>query len=762
MGTRTGIAALMLFALATGAAAATPLGPGANVGLNDPLLEGSLAPAGETSGDPPLPLLGSTPISRSALDAAPPPTSGSGYRFVTATDDLNRDSTADFFVSEYVPGAETTSVAAVSGKDGTTKLWSHDNGRRVDFQPRPGAPNHDPPTTHVIVPDADHDNLHDVVVYSFEDHGAAFEGTLSLLSGKDGSEQWSVPILGTRQSTGPVNQIVNLPTGWTAYASGNGVRVAYKTTDITYVFKRTPQEGDPPDPSPGQGDVTMVTEHVHLLDATDGGKEKWHRILLPTTDRALYSWITGPAELDGDDEPDLVLDQWMIHNPQSDKIYDPITGDPLFVPGWGMRMKALHGNNGEDLWDVLIYEQPIRFQPPMTEEPFPILQWTHGQVLADVTGDGVPEPMALYKMNDSVMPGTVNGLFRTHFVLLEGKTGDVLFDVARIGWGFATSLSPPGASAPYVVLGTVDGYHKAPEFDMGNGQTASKFPRKEVHLSVVHATKGTPLWDWNQRYFEDSYLAYDVALRQVLHNIAPYDWDEDGVRDLLTPAQYKSFGRAQGTLYTKQHKYTILSGATGEVLRTFDAWGGVGQVLQCDEYGPEVTLANGLSRRMEVSRINGATGDTLWRKTVYFDAEHADPRIGVGLSYFSPSCSRGLQDLFFSLNLETSACSANCGGPSPPGPPGGGGGGGAPQTTSALHSIVGAIDREAHLEWLDPPLPAEIPPLPKPILPPEPLIVLPPGWTLKDTALVLGSIVPGAGVGVAFASLGRARKKDSL
>jgi hypothetical protein len=147
-----------------------------------------------------------------------------------------------------------------------------------------------------------------------------------------------------------------------------------------------------------------------------------------------------------------------------------------------------------------------------------------------------------------------------------------------------------------------------------------RFPPKEVRLAALDATDGTTSWSYQARFAQDSYTGYDLALTQYLTNLAPHDWDHDGVLDIVTPAQYKgAYGNNQLLLAAATQDFQVRSGADGSVLSTLNVWGSNGLAVSCGASDGNLTFITGHARRLDVTRIDADTGATLWRRPIWND-----------------------------------------------------------------------------------------------------------------------------------------------
>lgn len=595
------------------------------------------------------------------------------FDFAHPASDLNGDEVPDLFINRLDLRGFDSTILALSGKDGTV-LWEKSNFKYFPFWARPGEPF--PPNLDNVQPmrDLNDDGIGEVLVFGFLINTLAppdpagcvslvtITGAHRILDGRDGVELWADPYQGSilfEECTNPdLVTFTNFPTGLLYFDSPTGPRIVRKFSDVQILLLADPTcevicllglwER-----------VATTEERVQVIDAKTR-VQTWQRLLLPTENPRHYvvSWITGAAPLEGSPEYEVVLDELFTHNPHGSELYHPITGDPLVNYGRGMYVRALRGDDGENLWRTKIFEEPPWRVNAQTEDAYPVLVWVDGRMLEDVTGDGVPEVMASYLTQDSTTPSTVNGMYRTHFAPLDGRTGDKLWpenadgqswhkDRAYMGWGFATTLNTPNHTAPYLAIGTTDLFSRPPP--------GGRFPAKDIHLAVLKVSDGTPVWSLSQRFPLDTYVSYHMTLSQYLHSLAPYDWDGDGVRDVVTPAQYvKPHGKEQTILANSLHTYQVLSGTDGSLLQTLTAWGLIGQVVPCSGYSSDLTIIAGHSRRMDLSKFNGTTGELLWRKPTYNDPRLRPATAGTELLAFNARCGTA-DDVWFNFNLAEGA-----------------------------------------------------------------------------------------------------------
>lgn len=441
--------------------------------------------------------------------------------------------------------------------------------------------------------------------------------------------------------------LLDFPTGFLLYDTPEEPRFIWKTIDVIWTQVQEPVTGlyvfD-----------LIVNDHISVHDATNG-QLHWQRDLMYDTegDRVNITHITGVTDLDGDGMPDVVLEQMWVTAAQSSEVGagTPVEDSDFEMEyGRGMRMLSLDGRNGSDVWRTIIYdEDDVRSRPPRVEESFESLVFTGSQILPDWTGDNTTEVVAKFLTTESGDPASVNGQFRTHFVPLSGVDGTMLWgnEVKYQGWGHLTLLDP-GPDAGHIALGTIDLPTPVPP--------AGRFPPKDIRLAVLHAEDGTPIWDKRETFPQDSYVSYHLALNQFIDGLATFDLDGDGVNDITTPGQYVSADAGEQLLLsTATQRFDILSGVDGGVLSSFDAFGSNSLVLSCGD-AAEVTILGGYGRRIDAQRFDAATGEELWRWTIFIDSSPVSATAGVDLNFLGGRCTDDdLNRTFIGANLGISS-----------------------------------------------------------------------------------------------------------
>ncbi|HEX2021578.1 MAG TPA: hypothetical protein VHH36_02635, partial [Candidatus Thermoplasmatota archaeon] len=563
----------------------------------------------------------------------------------------------------------TVNVEAFSGATGE-RLWRFDNGVLVPLlgpYDRQGDPSPKAPDNVQRAPDVDGDGVCDLFAFNFSTEDviqappflpmasvAFYETGVHAISGRDGTDVWATTLSATRVQAQPdpffgtadVTAVLGFPTGFLAYDSPNGPRLALKLTDV----RREAVED-------GLGITTLVplfrdpvhenhvkyVETVRVLDATTG-ELRWERVLgdpsladpgsdLPTESQQRttnVSWFTGVAQLAGDEEPEIVLDQYQETSPNGNEYQDPVTGEIRLRYGRGMSVTTLKGEDGGTLWSATVVPtEPV--EPNVeNEENHETMVWTAGQIVGDLDGDGLADPVASWLAQEEAMGTTINGAFRTHFVALSGATGETRWDVAQQGWGVVQTLTGPDAERPLLGFGMVDLPSRPP--------AGGRFPPKFVREGAMDARDGTVLWSYQKQFASNSYLSFNLALLQYREALAPVDVDGDGALDLLTPAQYGSpTGADQVLLATSNHTYEIRSAADGRLLRAFRAWGPDGRAVACGDGA--ITVLSGHSRRLDWTRFDAHTGERLWRVPFHNDPAPRAATRGLDLTALGAACA---------------------------------------------------------------------------------------------------------------------------
>lgn len=581
------------------------------------------------------------------------------YRDAHTFCDINADGWNEVIINEFSLITTRSTVRMLDGRTGRG-LWVEPFGLWFHFIPqdeREGEPlpqgNVQPRNMH-NQPDLNGDGVCDFVIHSFLTQGlvptgARLVGTINAHSGVGPYLPiWTRPYEGlyarVQDPTGTAVTITvqGFPTAFIPYDSPGGPRLLFKSTD--FYFQRVTE-----------GLVTgyyaqswQTADHIFSYNATNGAL-LWQRDLnlTPNSPRTNFTWVSGVTDVNGDGEPDVVLDQAWITNPRGNiEQDDPLSGQPLFRWGQGMDVVALDGSSraaGRTLWTAVVWDDgAARINPPQQEENFEEMRRTHAYVIGDLTGDGVGDVMAQVLTQEGQEETTVNGAFRTHFVPVDGATGALPWgnQVKFQGWGFAARMERDNESR--LALGTMDLPTEVPPM--------SRFPPKDLRLAVLHGLDGTPVWSHQAQYPQDSYVGYDLALQQFQVGLAPYDVDGDGWNDLVTPGQYVGPKPGQQLLLSQATQaYEILSGATGKELRRITGFGSNGLLVPC---GPQrFVLVGGYGQHLETSAFD-LKGQEKWDAPIWLDPSPTSASAGVDLIYVGARCEGSTDNrTFLSINV---------------------------------------------------------------------------------------------------------------
>lgn len=427
--------------------------------------------------------------------------------------------------------------------------------------------------------------------------------------------------------------LVNFPTSFGLYETPTGPKIVWKTSDWHFYQVQEPLTGI-------FARSEWVSEHIQLRDASNGDAI-WREDLLfaENTNRRNYTWVSGVADINGDQEPEVFLHQMWETTPRTNNLNDPLAPDerPLYRYGRGMAALALDGRpapmDERRIWNQTLYDEGVaRANPPQMEENFESLVWTHATILPDMDNDTFPDVVAHFLTVEGNMATTVNGQFKTHFMALSGGTGQKLWDKDSKfqGWGFPASLST-GNRTQLIGIGTVDLPTAPPE--MGH------FPPKDVRLAAIEPDTGVPVWAFEEQFPQDSFVSYDLALQQYMVDLAPFDLDGDGVLDLVTPGQYvEAAADKQKLLSTATQRFDILSGATGDRLQSVEGWGSNGLAASCGR-DDSLTVVGGYGKRFDANRLNISTAAPEWHWPLYVNAAPTATTLGVDLQFAGVRCA---------------------------------------------------------------------------------------------------------------------------
>lgn len=626
-----------------------------------------------------------TPDARLAARSPPAPPD-LVYRDLRAACDLDGDGAEDVLVNNLTLGAPpshagaASEIEALSGSTGE-RLWKVDNLAYVSMpapssvpygargQAFPDAPASARPTI-----DLDEDGACDLIAFGFErlsGFSMPFVGepsvsntrfSLRALSGRTGEDLWSQDVTATTTSAsdplfGTQRNVVtkSFPTGVVTFDAPEGPRIVVKLTDLRYHMADMPiGVSGVPTLAPGKdalkgplhAEDVRITEHVRLLDARSG-EILWERILgseEPSQDVdgrfTNLTWLSGVTDLGGDDAPDLILDQVVLTTPRTTEANHPATGDTLFRYGRGARTTALDGATGGTLW-VANFLEPLAAEPNAeAEENFETLVWVRSDVTEDLDADGVPEVLATYTAQEESLSTSAAGAYRTHLIPLSGANGTALWDVRQQGWGIAQAIG-----GGLLGVGMLDVPTEPPE--------GGPFPPRFVRMLALDAATGETQWSYERSSPQNSILSYNLALSQFSETLAPRDWDGDGVRDLVTPAQESPrTDRDQVLLATSSHTYGILSGVNGKEIASVRAWGPDGRVVSCPGDEARLTVLSGHARRLELQRFDPMTGERAWRHIVHNDAAPRAATTAIDATGIGASCVEIADGTLYAVDLQ--------------------------------------------------------------------------------------------------------------
>lgn len=605
------------------------------------------------------------------------------YKDVHPVCDLTGDGIGDMVSNDIEfnsPPGQTSGPGILRAIDGATgePLWSQDNlfysrpaAARAGLAYPTGADNL------ASTMDLDGDGLCDLLTFGYDTDPSGisvpplfevasvstFYTVIRLLSGKDGSTVWESTVPGMRVSarepvlsTSRHTTSFSMPSGFLPFVGPAGPGLVLKFTDLNQTTAVIPQILNPAfvrqlyGSDPFRGDLFVetlsITERVQMIDAASGALV-WERSLGGAADARFtnMSWLAGVADFTGDGELDVLLDQMTIANPRGTELNQPMADVALFEFGRGMRLTALDGTDGATHWSIPVVDPLAVNANPPQEESHEVLSFTSAAPTSDLDGDGIADAIASYVMQEQALGTTIEGAFRTHFVPVSGVNGTMLWDVRQQGWGYARTLDGgPDAPATRIGLGMLD---------IPTPVQAGRFPPKFVRLVALDAASGEVEWSYERAFAQNSYLSYNQALAQYRDALAPYDWDGDGLLDLVTPSQYNAAtGFDQVLLAASTHTYEIKSGADGSTLATVTAWGPEGRVVACgDESARHLTVAGGHARRYDLQRYDPATGAQVWRHALFNDPAPRAAASGIDLTGAGIRCAQSDDATVFSANL---------------------------------------------------------------------------------------------------------------
>lgn len=618
--------------------------------------------------------------------------------------DINRDDVQDLL--DHVSPVEGHDTWRTSGNS-TVKVLSGAHGgdlwNRSDLKPwfvggplgNPPAPLNEALGNFFPTPDLDGDGVCDLLMYGwykyvkdyipgiflFGEHLEETYGTLRLMSGVDGHDLWNQSLIYRTRGGWFHSEYKNFFHGLLFIKDAPAHRFAYTISDYEYHYNKGGRR-----------------EEIHFADAATG-KDLWVRTygslpednILNAANTEPQTWLfnaTGPVghgDFNGDGVEDLLLSQsqtWTNKRLESPETYDRHEGL--------IQLIALDGRDGAILWNTTVWNYQDQWWVSglgQEEEPCEVVEERFTRIHRDFTLDGRPDPIFHYYTTEGyIKEGRCETTYkdaRTHVVPVDGKTGKKYWDQTAQGRGYTDVLTPfDGESQPYIALGTID--------PIGYGGRGARFPVNLVRLTVLRLEDGSPVWSYRERFAQDSSLSGKLAFVQFFRYLAPFDYDGDGLNDLLTPAQYVMPGALQVFLSTATSEYQIISGKDGSVLKTLSFWGSNSMAVPCEENLHEVTVVAGHGRRLDVIRVDAHTKERVWRQPVYNDPVVYPAVMGVELDRLGMVCDHDASKrAFFALNMGVTTYFKNRG--------------------SERFPVYGFELPQADLDWIRPDLEGEPP-----------------------------------------------------
>lgn len=467
-----------------------------------------------------------------------------------------------------------------------------------------------------VTSDLTGDGVCDVLYYAWMIRAGNGAGSLALIDGATGAPAWKFPFAWTRNNDN-VFTITDFPTGLVSAEGSLGARFAFKLTNLTYNY---------------QTSLWAIQERVFFGNASTG-QILWSRQdLITVGTRPTHTYLSGLVPSPPGQELDVAIDSVM---------FGQGCGGPTTLDA-----RVLRGSDGADAWPAIRYWNDLRLGT--SREPLEDLNLCFAgrflvRPMGDVNGDGRADLIANYmtvtQTRGTVTPGEVetrNSMFRTHFVPIDGAKGTKIWagkNIIQQGWGFGTDLNTqPLVSRGLVAVGVVD----LPVF-----AGSTRFPPKDVRLTVLNADDGSSAWGtYRDRFGLNSGLIYTQSLRQILHVLAPKDFDGDGVRDLISPARLREPNTQEQLLLSGSgHSYALISGRTGDSISTAYGFGPSGQVIPCKGEGPDqFTIMSGHARRLDVSRVNASDGSIAWRQAIHANRRPQGQTAGIDIVFVVGAC----------------------------------------------------------------------------------------------------------------------------
>ncbi len=602
---------------------------------------------------------------------------GTTHRDIQAACDLDGDGVLDLVENALETGGQgtttggETTIFARSGQNGS-ELWRADGaafnvfvGERGISLLRGGMPDPRGPNNLALTDDLNGDGVCDLVTWGLRGRLDSIvtpiigspavrnsDIVLRLLDGATGNQTWETVLPQTTVTVFDwpyrfsVNQqVLNLPTDLRVHKVGNETQILLKTTDVTLH-----QNED------RFGILELVVQNEiwtmdgrlrdHFIVFDGNGQELWRHDRPPADpNETNITWISGLTDLNNDGQPDIILDQLVLANPRGNEMEVPALNEQPYRNGRGMRMLAIDGNlggEGEILWASEI--RPLVPVEPQTdnEEGVEVLSWTHARLGSDVTGDGVPDIMAQWLGIEQLAGVSIDGSARTHFLRLDGATGEIAWQALVQGWGFVHELG--------------SGTYAAATTDLPSQGSTQFLATKGARLVGLDGESGERLWTREQDLIQGD-AAFAMAQWQWYHDFQTGDMTGDGIVDPVMPARMiGALGTEQVFRATARVAFDRIDGATGDLLGSYEAWGLSGVMTSCGDGVAGAFV--GHSERLELVRwqqdpdLLQPVVDPTDRHQLWSLAEPRSSTLGVDLVGLAASCEATREGLLISSNME--------------------------------------------------------------------------------------------------------------
>lgn len=609
------------------------------------------------------------------------------YRDAFPVCDVDGDGVEDVVVNRLEPlGRGSVSPADIiiemhSGIDGR-ELWSREHFQHLEPAQgvlnyvRGAEPGFGAPDNLFRVGDLDGDGVCDLIVYGTLRFTFAsvpiwatasignFSVTVAALSGATGDFIWSQVHEGSVTTARDVlvgsyaaARMENIFTGLMIVPGVDGPLLMMKTTDVVVTEAHDPGlvgTAVPVFNGPYDTVDREVTDHVTLMDAATGNVH-WVRDILTEENQATVAtrWITSLAQLTNDNHYDLLVEEVLDTNPQSDSVFLPMGIGQAADAGRGLQVRVLDGDpagTGEDVWVREIVPPEAARPAAGFEENRESLIWSHILPLPDLDEDGYEELGLRYMAAELGLSGTPLGDFKTHVVPLAGFDGTPLWDVRVQGWASIQSLGTDH-NAP-IALGTAD-------LTAGGTQAtnAGRAASQHARILVVDPLTGETMWNIATPFPTVTGESYDLIMAQFMKNLAPYDLNGDGIRDPLGAAEHQAEDpQEQSLMATTQHQYQVHDAMTGDPLFRFGTFGAHGLNLVCEGADMALTVISGHSRRIDATRFDARLATVDWRTPLVNDPAPRAATSGVSMTGLDGRCQeRDDGTTFVTMNLGRSS-----------------------------------------------------------------------------------------------------------